>query len=108
MRFLQILTIILFLGANVGLAQKINLLKSLNDSTSLINYLQRKSANYLRQYIYKLNERKIGEPQTGDELKAYENYKKYEMMLYNHLKEIQPNITSDDLKKQMISIIDKL
>ena len=89
-------------------SEKIDLLKYLGESKELIKYLQERSAHFLRLYVNHLNEKPSGEPATSNEYIAFDNYQKYQMMLFDFLKETQTSVSLETIKEQLYIVVDKL
>lgn len=95
-------------GSALGLDEeyekkRFELLKATNDSAFVINYLKEASARSLKIYL-----NAIINSYQSEKIKELYDYQKYQGLIFDYLKEIQPNITIEDLKKQMIDIIEKL
>lgn len=88
--------------------ERIDLLFSMTDSVFVINYFQELATKSLRSYLNLLNERNSSEPQTNIEIQTFYTFQKYEMLILEYLKKTQLNVSIDDLKNQMIDIIEKL
>ena len=82
--------------------EKINLLKSLNDSTTLVNYFHNQAARCWRQYYDQLkNEAYRNDRTIADAIK-------YEQLLFEYLTELNPEFTMEDFKKHKDIITGKL
>lgn len=82
--------------------EKINLLKSLKDSTTLITYFQNGAAMAWKNYFY------LYKDKYSNADKQISNAIKYEQMLFEYLKELNPNCTIEEFKEHKKIILEKI
>lgn len=82
--------------------EKINLLKSLKDSTTLVNYFHDQAARCWKKYYDQL---KIG-AYKGDG--SISDAIRYEQLLFEYLKELNPEFSMEDFKNHKDIIVQKL
>jgi len=88
--------------------EKLGLMKKHEDSTAYVNYLQNRSASYLNWHYSIIAKRERNTTPTDQGDKAFKTGREYELMIYEYLKEISPEISEDELKKHKKIIINKL
>lgn len=82
--------------------EKINLLKSLNDSTTLVNYFHDNAAGHWRNYHNQLVN------QNSEAGKQMMEAIRYEQLLFEYLKELNPEFSMEEFKRHKDIITEKI
>lgn len=88
--------------------EKLDVMRKYGDSTEYVNYLQNRVISYLNHYYSLMETMKPEDHYYYKCDDAFERSRKYELMIYNYLIELNPSTGAEEFKKHKKLIIEKI